>query len=120
MVKRWGLSASGLAPTVRPAFVSGGGKHRSDVLCQTPQKSLTVQQSSGHTIQSLFGLFPLRHHLLHKTVKTLAVIVFGYVTKLMQYHVVDAFAGCFNQVGIERNAACGGAAAPLRLHAENT
>ncbi len=65
MVKRWGLSASGLASAVRPAFVGGGGKHRSDVLCQTPQKSVTVQQDSRHTIQPLFSLFPLRHYLLH-------------------------------------------------------
>ena len=96
-----------------------GGKHIFKVPGQKPQNSLAVQQGSRHTIQPLFGLFPFRHYLLHKPVKALAVIVFGDVAKLMQDHIVDAFAGCFNQVRVERDAAGGRAAAPLSLHTED-
>lgn len=58
-------------------------------------------------IQPGFRLLPPRHHLPHQPVEALAMVVLGDVAKLVQDHIVNAFARGFNQVGVQGDSAIG-------------
>src|SRR5690606_41386070 len=82
--------------------------------------TLPRQNNTGHPIPPLLGLLPVRHHLSHQPVEALTVVVLRHMTEFMQYDVIDAFAWCLDQMRVQRDAAIRRAAAPLRLHGQNS
>ena len=62
---------------------------------------LFIQIHLGHFIQFEFHLFPTRHDFGKKSPKFLAVVVFWYMAKLMQYYIINAFFWGFNQMRVK-------------------